>query len=139
MKMILQVPQASQIHAVFQTMSKRATRPVVINALMEGGELMRARASQLAPREPGAPDLAQNINLEPLRGTPDGMFTVGIGVPKRFFYDFFQEYGTSRHGAQPFYRPAFDGLVQRAIEIISAAMWRAIRPDSPVNIGSRNL
>jgi len=110
-------------------LSVRLSKPIVVGALMEGGEPMRDRIADGAPREPGAPDLAANINLGPVRRQPDQderTFSVGIGVPKRFFYDWFQEFGTVRHGAKAFYRPAFDEKVPAALGIIGAAMWREL-------------
>jgi HK97 gp10 family phage protein len=99
-------------------------------ALLEGGERIRARAAQLAPRAPGSPDLADNINLAPVRRNVDeaavGAEVVGIGVPRRFFYDAMLEFGTRHQPAQPFYRPALDEEGDRAIKTIGAALWAAL-------------
>lgn len=103
----------------------RVNREVQRAALREAGEIIRSRASALAPREPGAPDLDDNIrmsNANPGRGDVG----IAIGPTKGFFYGFFQEFGTSRHGAQPFMRPAFDGERHRVVKAITSAMWGAL-------------
>ena len=103
---------------------------VLRGALLEGGERIRARAAQLAPRAPGSPDLADNINIGPVRRNVDeaaaGAEVVGIGVPRRFFYDAMLEFGTRRQPAQPFYRPAMDEEGARAIQAIGNALWAAL-------------
>jgi HK97 gp10 family phage protein len=103
---------------------------VLRDALREGAELIRARASQLAPRAPGAPDLADAIVVGKVRANADeaaaGAVLVGIGVPKRFFYDAMLEFGTKHMPAQAFYRPALDQEGGRAIKVIGAGLWAAL-------------
>lgn len=107
----------------------RVSRRVQIEALMEGGEPIRALASQKAPRHPGAPDLADNINMAVLRkraGDDPKEISVGIGVPRAFFYDWFLEYGTVHMGPHAFWRPAFDPLVPKALESIGNDLWTSL-------------
>ncbi len=104
-------------------LSTRASRDVLRRALLEVGEPMRQEIASRAPREPGAPDLADNIQLAPTRVGETGDVSVGIGVPKRFFYDWFLEHGTVDRGAQPFYRPTIDGGFQRAITQLRNTVW----------------
>ena len=59
-----------------------------------------------APVEPGR-----------VKGGPS-LVTVGIGVPKDFFYDLFLEFGTKRLPRRSFYRPALDQEHAQAIETI---------------------
>lgn len=109
-------------------LSTRLSKSLQRDALMEGAEPIRASAERNAPRDPGAPDLADNITAAPLRATAGrGDAAVGIGPTARaFFYDYFQEMGTARHAAHPFYRPALDGESPTAIPIIGQAMWREL-------------
>ena len=110
-------------------LSVRIDRRLLTEALMEGGEPMRQLMKNGAPREPGAPDLADNINIAPVRkqaGDSERTANVGIGVPKKFFYDWFIEFGTVRMGGKPYYRPAFDGKVPETLGIIGAALWREL-------------
>ena len=39
-----------------------------------------------------------------------------VGVEKRVFYGHFQEFGTIRHAANPFARPAYDSGAQKVVE-----------------------
>jgi HK97 gp10 family phage protein len=69
--------------------------------------------------------LADNIVISNER--PDGgAVWIAIGPSRGFFYGYFQEFGTSRHRAQAFMRPAFDSEGTRAVKIIAAEMWTAL-------------
>jgi HK97 gp10 family phage protein len=118
------------------------SRKVQTDALVAGGERIRKRAAELAPRgtEPG-PDLADYILCTPVKRTSSEIeagvdATAGIGVPKRFFYDVMLEFGT-KHAprAQPFYRPALDEAGPLAIKTIAAELWAALAKRGAV--GSR--
>jgi HK97 gp10 family phage protein len=129
MEITAAIDGAEEIVQHLAGLSTRLTRAIVMDALLEGGEPIRATAARLAPREPGAPDLADNIRIAPVRKRPEDdvrTFSVGIGVPRAFFYDYFQEFGTVDHGANPFYRPAFDTHAQQALGIVGAAFWREL-------------
>lgn len=120
------------------------TRRVVLDALVLAAEPMRRSAGQKAPREPGAPDLADNIGISvsdrigsteggSWRGRDDQEHAVAVGPTKGFFYGLFQEYGTVRHGAQPFMRPAFDSEADGALNILADELWWAIRRGIPAS------
>lgn len=106
-------------------------------ALMEAAEPMRATAARLAPYAPGAPDLKANIGISRAtrigsvgggrwRAKVEGEEAVAVGPTQKFFYGLFQEYGTTRHGAQPFLRPAFDAEAGQAVRILAARLWTAL-------------
>lgn len=119
------------------SLSPRLSTQLMNAALREGAEPMRSRAAELAPREPGAPDLADNIVVSPVRQTAKNGTGVAMGPSKGFFYGFFQEFGTARHGAQPFMRPAFDGTQRQVVGIVGASLWAAlIRRGITTNRGS---
>lgn len=106
-------------------LTNRVNRSVQRQALLAAAEPMREMARQAAPRAPGAPDLAENIEFG--NTTADsGDVAIALGPTKRFFYGSFQEFGTSRHGAQPFMRPAFDSTAQQVIKRFSAEVWDAL-------------
>ena len=107
---------------------------VLIEGLKDAAEPMRARMAQLAPREPGAPDLADNMGISVASrigstaggrwvSREEGQAAVAVGPTKGFFYGLFQEYGTSRHRAQPFARPAFDSEAPTALGIMGRVYW----------------
>ncbi len=113
--------------ALPQAVSKKIMRTV----LVEAAEPMVAVARQKAPREPGAPDPKENIEIgNPRTRTDEGgemSTTVVWGPLKAFFYGFFQEFGTVHHGAQPFMRPAFDSQKERSLSIIVRRTWEHIQ------------
>lgn len=99
-------------------------------ALVAGAEPIRQNMAQMAPREPGAPDLADNIVISNAKA--DGLqdndlaTAVAVGPEKKFYYGYMQEFGTIHHGAHPFARPGFDAGVTSALAIISKATWMAL-------------
>jgi HK97 gp10 family phage protein len=118
-----------------------AQRSVLLKALRAGAEPMRSTAEQLAPRRTGR--LAENIIVQTVTriGSPqggkwrstDGEAWVAVGPRKEYFYGLFQEYGTKRHSARPFMRPAFMSGAPAALPIISAELWRALRKEIPTS------
>jgi HK97 gp10 family phage protein len=101
------------------------SRTIQRDALLAGGESIRASASAYAPHAPGAPDLRENIVMSNAR-PDDGSVGIAVGPAKDFFYGLFQEEGTVHHGAQPFMRPALDGEAQTTIGIIGEHLWDAL-------------
>lgn len=104
-------------------LSTRLSRKVLLEAWLAVAEPMAEDIERRAPREPGLPDLADNVQFAPTRVGEQGDVSVGIGVPRAFFYDWFQEYGTVTQSAHPFYRPTFDSWVNRAIDQFGNAVW----------------
>lgn len=107
-------------------LSIRVQKNVMREALTEGAEPIRSRASQIAPYEPGPPDLRDNIGISTARvREPGDIAAVAVGPTKGFAYGLLQEVGTSRHAAQPFMRPAFSEA-PKSLSIIGASLWRAL-------------
>ena len=118
-----------ELAAAIRALPARTGRKVTQDAFLEGAEPVRRDIVRITRRAPGLPDLASNINLATLRkraGDDPESVSVGIGTPRRFFYDYFLEFGTVRHGAFPMYRPPFDAGVPKVLGIVGAALWREL-------------
>lgn len=113
-----------ELAAALDRLSTRVSRRLLREALIEGAEPIRRRAGHLAPRAPGAPDLADNIGISVSRSEDEA--TIAVGPTQGFFYGLFQEYGTVHHRAQPFMRPAFESEANRALGIVGQALWREL-------------
>lgn len=122
--MSLKIEGGDKLARELRGLSNRVNRSVQRQALEKGGEIIRASAASMAPREPGAPDLADNIRISTAR-PDDGSVGIAIGPTKGFFYGFFQEFGTSHH-AQPFMRPAWDANMARSLKVITSSLWEAL-------------
>lgn len=107
-------------------LSTRLSRRVQRDALLAGAEPIQARARAIAPRDPGLPDMADNIGASTALG-PSGEVAIAVGPTKDFFYGLWQEEGNSVHGASPFMRPALDSEAQGAIKIIGEHLWDGLR------------
>jgi HK97 gp10 family phage protein len=126
MKVGLQVMGAKELEAELRKLSTRISRRLAREALTFGAEPMRAEAARKAPRRSPAPDLADHIIIAPARTIGRELAAVKVGPEKGFYWGLMQELGTSRHGAQPFLRPAFDNQHTRAIQRVSDELWRAL-------------
>lgn len=121
----------AELAAALRDLSTRLQKSVLRECLKEGGEPMRQSIASKAPREPGAPDLADNIVIATVRDQ-DNLASVGIGPGKYgesrryFFYDTMQEFGTVHSAAQPFYRPGMDETWPKTLKIVGDAMWREL-------------
>lgn len=115
-----------KLAATLAGLSTRLSKQILREALKKGGGPMRTLTAQMAPRAPGAPDMADHVVIATVRDQ-ENQASVGIGMDsKEYFYDLFQERGTARHKAQPFYRPAFDEKAPEAVAIIGAELWRQL-------------
>jgi len=116
----------AQLQRNLDLLSTRMSRKVQQQALVEAAEPLRTTMAQLAPRAPGAPDLADHIVIGTAR-LPQQV-AVSVGPAKGFFYGFFLEYGTARQRPQAFMRPAFDRHVASGLtlKVIMGSLWRAL-------------
>jgi HK97 gp10 family phage protein len=122
----LKVEGGDKLAATLRDLPNRVSRSIQREALATGAEVIRQRVAASAPREPGTPDLASNILVQKDVRPGDGSVGVGIGVPRGFFYDWFNEFGTVKQSARPFWRPAFDSEKERVIKLVASEMWAAL-------------
>jgi HK97 gp10 family phage protein len=108
-------------------LSDRVSKRVQRQALREGAEPMRQAMSAHAPHEPGTPDLRDMMVISNAKGQDVNEVAIAVGPTRRGFYGLFQEFGTARHGAQPFARPAFDETAQEALDVIVDSLWDALQ------------
>lgn len=126
MKFGMRFEGGAELALALDGLPKRVTKKLVLEALTEGAGPMRGFARQRAPREPGAPDMADHIEIANAKTPPGDIAAVAMGPTRDFYYGLMQEYGTVHHGAQPFMRPAFGQGVPPALGIIGAAVWREL-------------
>jgi HK97 gp10 family phage protein len=135
----LKIEGFKELAANLRALPDALQRSVILDALKESAEPMRARMGQLAPRRPGAPDIADNIGISVTNrigdvgggrweARSDSEHAVAVGPTKNFFYGIFLEYGHRPNSrAYPFMRPAFDTTAQTSLSILSQRLWDAIR------------
>jgi HK97 gp10 family phage protein len=135
----------SRFAQALQALDPSKARAAVLRILRHAAEPIRERMVELAPVEPGKPDLRDSIVVssagledEDFGGRKDtGVFDVAVGPTTRAFYGHMVEFGTAPHRlkggqhpgapAQPFARPAFDENVDRSIQIIQEDIWDYLR------------
>jgi HK97 gp10 family phage protein len=141
MKVQVRFEGGLELSKALATLSEAVSRKVQVEALTAGGTIMQRIAAAQAPRsQDGPPHLADHIvvgavsarKLEARGRASETVVEVGLErKPTDVFYGVFQEYGTVRHAAQPFMRPAFDQGAQRSLDVIRAWLWHAIRKRVP--------
>lgn len=112
-------------------LSARVSKRLQYEALEEAAAPMVKAAGSMAPRRAPAPDLADNIITSRIAQRTDAFgdksaASVAWGPAKAFFYGYYQEWGTVRHAAHPFMRPAFDQNAAKSLAIIGASLWREL-------------
>lgn len=142
----VKITGAADLAKRLQELPAAVSRSVQLEALKDGAEIIRSRASQLAPRSAGpGPHLADNIvigtisaaRLERQDRGSETVVEVGPSLkPDDHFYGYFVEYGTIHQQAQPFMRPAFDTGAPMALNRILSRFWTAIRKALPQSFGA---
>lgn len=125
------------LNRMLERLAAGISEDTIRQALHDGGEVIAAEARRLAPVDTGT--LRDSIQVTDERdaslyGRPnagDGISVyvgpVGSTEDGDVFYAKFIEFGTTRHGPQPFLRPAIEGKAQEAGEIIVKALDAALR------------
>lgn len=139
----MKIEGGAEFAKAVRELSPSRERGLLDKMLVKAVEPMRQRMEELAPHEPGKPDLKDSILAKAISdkeiGDPDGYFeraredteaVVAVGPNRRSFYGLFQEFGTAKHGAQPFMRPAFDEKSAQALTILQQDIWQWLRKHS---------
>ena len=129
-----------EMAATLEQLPQAARKPILIRALKAAGAPMAERMALDAPLDPAADhqhladsmtvSATNRVNGETL---DDTAAAVAVGPSKDAFWGLFQEYGTVRHGAQPFARPGFDGGYEEALTIFRGEMWLEIVANLPTS------
>lgn len=123
-KIAMRFEGGAELADALRGLSTRISKQMLREVLTEAAEPMAERASRLAPRRPGEPDMADHIAVMTSRSETGA--AVAFGPTKEFFYGLFQEYGTVHNKPHPFLRPSFDEGASKALDTIGAALWREL-------------
>lgn len=95
-------------------------------AVAKGAEVIRAGAESRAPRRTG--ELAGSMTVD-IEATRAGV-TAHVGPGKEQFWGLFQEFGTVRHAAQPFLRPAIDEEGPSAVGVLGDVLGAGVEREA---------
>ena len=137
MRMSIRVEGGERLARTLNELPTRVGKSVLRESLRTASApIVRSRIEALAPRAPGAPDIAANIVVSTGRAKsgPEAAIVVGPSTahredqPGRRFdrQGVYLEFGTSEMPMQAFVRPAFDATVPQMIAALSGALWRAL-------------
>lgn len=129
--MTIQLSGFRELDAVLRRLPEDMHREYLEDAVRAGGAILRYEAALRAPKESG--DLAESITLRVTRQrNTGGDPRAEIGPSKKEQHvGRFQEFGTARHGAQPFLRPALDAKGQEAATIMGESLRRSMERLKP--------
>lgn len=120
----IQLEGFDELNAKLGEVTDRVGRSIVRSALADGAEVVRRRASQLAPRDPhSGQHLADHMAVSVSRQRGATGPALAIGPEHRFFYGHFLEFGTVKMRPQPFLRPAFDTTVDQVLDTVKRTIW----------------
>lgn len=102
-------------------------KKILVKALREGAEPIRARAEELAPDDPTTPGsrIKESMMISVQEQTATGA-VAKIGPSRKGFMGQFHEFGTMFLSADPFLRPAFDEKIGEAVKIIGETLAEGI-------------
>ncbi len=92
---------------------------IIARSLRKGGEVMRARMEETAPRDTG--EYAEHFMVTIAEQTAEGA-TAKIGASREAWRGNFNEFGTVNIPPQPTLRPAFDEKLQDTLSAIGMEM-----------------
>lgn len=122
-----------ELAKALESLPQATRQPILVRALKAAGLPMAERMGLEAPLDPTADHqhLADSMTVSATTRVngerlDDTSAAVAVGPSKDAFWGLFQEYGTVRHGAQPFARPAFDAEYEQALKIFRDQMWLEI-------------
>lgn len=135
MKFQMHLKGGAELAAALNAISKAVRRKALYAVLRDAAEPMRARAAQLAPYRPGGRDIREHIGISTTtrigsvaggqwQAADEFQAAVAIGPTQGFFYGLYQEYGTVRHAAHAFMRPAFDETRDPTLFLIRDGLWK---------------
>jgi HK97 gp10 family phage protein len=126
-KFSIEIKGGEELAKNLDKLSIAPQKRIVREALRAGAEPMRLYMEQQAPRgDPAAPNLAQSMAISSAMPIEGDIATVKVGPTRDVHYGRFQEFGTARHSAQPFMRPAFDSKAEQSVRIVQNELWRLV-------------
>jgi HK97 gp10 family phage protein len=135
MELKTEVHGAEEINRALGQLPERLQRLAVGRALNAGADIVIAEAKARAPLgvyDASDPMTAQRARFGPLkssirrgrvRGRDAATVAVGIG---RAFWGLFQEFGTVRMAARPWFRPAWEASKLQAFEAIRRSLVESL-------------
>lgn len=129
MRIRVEIEGVEQLISNLGKINKNATRRSLGKAAKAGAEPIAKRAKELAPVDTGK--LKSSIRPKfAYRSSRAVRVEISSTLKKKgkswHSYDYYQEFGTSQHPAQPFMRPAADEQKEKAIEETRKAMELAV-------------
>jgi HK97 gp10 family phage protein len=113
----------AELNRKIQQLTARMGKEALVEAVLEGAEIIRADAEARAPVRTGF--LKGHINKR-VSERKTGRVTVDIGPEKKAWYGLFPELGTIHYAARPYLRPAIDENQDRVVDAVKARLKKEI-------------
>lgn len=127
----VKVEGLKELERALKELPRATAKNVMKRVLMQAGQPVADKAESMAPVESGALQKAIGIGGKLTRrqkasSPKQSAVEVYIGVGRALPQGHLQEFGTVRHGPQPFLRPAWDGGKMAVLEDIKSLTWAEI-------------
>lgn len=124
----IELQGTAQLLAALRQRSEKAAARVERKGLRAGGEVMaEGMRERVNVSERDGPHMRDNISVSGVR-RKDGMKYVQIGPNRKVsFRAHFNEFGTSKHPAQPFIEPGYHAKKGDALNAIAEELRKGLR------------
>ena len=118
MEFTLQMSGLKELDQALAQLPEATADRVLVEALKRAAEPMVVEARMRAPKRSGTGwrHMWESIAARKAEVNEEGVATVTIGPDRAHFYGMFAEFGTRHEPMDPFLRPTFDLLAERAMQ-----------------------
>jgi len=113
----------AEMNRRIQQLTSKMGKAALVEAVLEGAEIIRIDASARAPEKTGF--LKAHIDKR-VSERKTGRVTVDIGPTKKAWYGLFPELGTVHYPARPYLRPAIDENQDRIVAAVKSRLNREL-------------
>lgn len=115
------------IDRVLRELPKKMQKSAVRSGLRKIANGLRGDMKSNVARSRVPPHIGDGIEVRGIKQKTDQSVGLAIGPTRKFFYGWHIEKGTSRTGAQPWARPAFDGWSKGALKELRVVLWKRVQ------------
>ena len=132
MEPTIELKGGKELFNALRFVEKNIEKRIATNALRAGARFMVKKIRLKARRRTGKLGQAKSWTVKPLRKNKNQiMVRFGTRAGKNnAWYAHLLEFGTSRHRAYPFFRPAMDENIRETLQIIGQKLFEGIEKES---------
>jgi hypothetical protein len=115
------------VDRALRELPKKMQKSAVRSGMRKIANDLRADMQSRVARSKVPPHIADGIEVRGIKQKSDQSVGLAIGPIRKFFYGWHIEKGTSKTGAQPWARPAFEGWSKGALKELRVVLWKRVQ------------